>query len=160
MTPRELTSLSDFALSWTRPGADFGEWYFPTRLNLDTFAAASLTLKPGDWAYDVYGLKASRGAELDLPVLVQAGSLSKGNVGAYDRLKSLIAPAVGAGRPGAGARREAIEAWETASLPALSHIDVLAGADLPGSQTRAFYEQLTAFVLRNTQTGSVTVSVP
>ncbi len=157
VTPREFTSLTDFATAWTRPGVDFGEWYFPTRLNLDTFAAASLTLKPGDWAYDTEGLRASRGAQIDLPVLVEAGVLSNGDVTAYDKLKALITPTVGPGRPLAGATRSSNDGWETAPFPSLSHIDVLAGVDEAGGPTRAWYDQLTAFVVRNTPTGGVQI---
>lgn len=159
VTPKELTSLTDFALAWTRSEVDFGEWYFPTRLNLDGFAAASLTLKAGDWQWDSYGLRASHGAAIDLPVLVQAGALSKGDVAAYDKLKALIAPAVGAGRPQAGSGRDTANGWETAALPAFSHIDVLAGVDNPGAPTRAWYDQLNAFLVRNTPSGGVRVDL-
>jgi pimeloyl-ACP methyl ester carboxylesterase len=156
VSPRELTSLTEFALAWTRPEVDFGEWYFPARLNLDTFAAASLVVKPTDWAW-THGLKASHGAELDLPVLVQAGLLSNGDVGGYAKLKALVAPAVGAGRPKSGAGRDSNDGWESASMPNVSHIDVLAGADDQGSPIRAWYDQIAAFMLRNTPTGGVAV---
>jgi len=110
VTPRESTSLTDLSWAWTRTGADFGEWYFPTRLNLDGFAAASLVLGPGDWAYDAYGLKATHGREIDVPVLAMAAG-EVVHASAYDALKNLLPP-VGAGRPQAGAARSGTDGFE------------------------------------------------
>ncbi len=153
--PKEFTSLTDFAWAWTRPGADFGEWYFPNRLNLDGFAAASLTLQPGDWPYDVYGLKASKGREIDVPVLAMAAGVLQ-HASAYDALKAILPP-VGSGRPQAGVTRDTRDGFEGVEYPMLSHLDGLSGADDPGSPVRDWYDHLAAFAKRVTPPGGVVV---
>lgn len=152
----EHTSLSDFALTWTRPGADFAEWYFPMRLALDSALASTLTLAADDWPVTRYGVRAMRGRELELPVLVEAAGILKGDVGAYEPLRGLLAP-VGAGRPGAGATRDDERGFKALSHPGFSHIDPLAGADVPGSQVAAWFDAVTAFARDNTPPGGVVV---
>jgi hypothetical protein len=50
VSPQDLTSVDDIARSWYEgPGLDFAEWYFPTRLALDTGAAGTLVMKEGEW---------------------------------------------------------------------------------------------------------------
>jgi pimeloyl-ACP methyl ester carboxylesterase len=152
----EQTSLSDFALTWTRPGADFAEWYFPMRLALDSALAATLTLQPNDWPVTQYGVRATRGRELEVPVLVEAAGILKGDVGAYEPLRALLAP-VGAGRPNAGAARDDARAFKALSHPRFSHIDPLAGADVAGSEVNAWFDALAAFAKDNTASGGVVV---
>ncbi len=155
VTPREFTSLTDLSWAWTRTGSDFGEWYFPTRLNLDGFAAASLVLGPGDWAYDAYGLKATHGRAIDVPVLAMAAG-EVVHASAYDPFK-MILPPVGAGRPQAGAARSSTDGFEAIEYPMLSHLDGLVGADDPGSPVRDWYDHLAAFSKRVTPAGGVVV---
>jgi hypothetical protein len=155
VTPREFTSLTDFSWAWTRHGADFGEWYFPQRLNLDTFAAQSLVLKPTDWAYAIYGLRAQHGAEIQCPVMVMAAGLVQ-DASAYDALKAILPP-VGAGRPGGGALRNNIAGYEGLSYPMLSHLDPLSGADDKMSPVHDWYDHLANFALRVTPSGGVVI---
>lgn len=154
--PPESTSLSDFALAWTRPGVDFAEWYFPLRLSLDSAVGASLTLAPGDWPVTAWGLRAMHGRELSLPVLVEAAGILGGDVTKYDQLQALLPP-VGAGRPLAGAARSTADGFEARSHPAFSHIDPLAATDVPGSTAAGWYDALATFMTRNTPPGGVSV---
>lgn len=154
--PRETTSLSDFALTWLRPGVDFGEWYFPTRLSLDSALGASLTLSATDWPVTEYGVRALHGRALALPVLVEAAGILGGDVAKYDGFKGLLQP-VGAGRPLAGAARSVRDGYEAVGHAAFSHIDPLAGADVAGSASAEWYDALAGFMLRNTPAGGVAV---
>jgi len=156
VSPPEPTSLSEFALTWTRPGADFGEWYFPMRLALDSALASTLTLAPGDWPVTGYGVRAMRGRELAVPVLVEAAGILKGDVTAYDGLRDLMAP-VGAGRPNEGRTRSEPEGFRAVSNPGFSHLDPLAGADLPGTEVRAWFDVVVDFAKANTPAGGVVV---
>lgn len=156
VTPREVTSLSDFGLAWTRPGVDFGEWYFPARLGLDAALGASLTLAPTDWPVTEWGVRALHGRALSLPVLVEAAGILSGDVARYDALKGLL-PKVGPGRPLAGAGRDTADGFQAVAHPGFSHIDPLAGADVPGSQAAAWYDTLAGFALRNAPPGGVVV---
>lgn len=154
--PAEHTSLSDFALAWTRPGVDFGEWYFPMRLTLDAALGASLTLAPTDWPVTAYGVRALHGRALSLPVLVEAAGILGGDVARYDALKALLPP-VGPGRPLSGAGREVADGFQAVSHPQFSHIDPLAATDVPGSVAAAWYDALAGFLTRNAPPGGVVV---
>ncbi|MBL8950312.1 MAG: hypothetical protein JNK82_06025, partial [Myxococcaceae bacterium] len=94
------------------------------------------------------------GRALSLPVLVEAAGILSGDGGAYDKLKALL-PAVGAGRPLAGAARDVTDGYEALSHPTFSHLDPLTAADVPGSPGRAWYDALVGFMLRNTPSGGV-----
>lgn len=156
VSPKEHTSLSDFALAWMRPGADFGEWYFPTRLSLDSGLGASLTLSATDWPVTAHGLRAMHGRELSLPVLVEAAGILGGDVAKYDALRALLPP-VGADRPSAGASRATNDGFERLSHPRFSHIDPLAATDLAGSEAAAWFDALAGFLRRNTTEGGVSI---
>jgi pimeloyl-ACP methyl ester carboxylesterase len=154
--PAELTSLSEFALAWARPGVDFGEWYFPARLSLDTSLAASLTLKPDDWPVTAYGVRALHGRAMDLPVLVEAAGILSGQTSRYDALKALL-PHVGDGRPQSGASRSEARGFVALSHPTFTHIDPLAGADVPGGAMAQWFDALAAFAKEHTPEGGVVV---
>ncbi len=69
VSPKDLTSVDDIARSWYEgPGLDFAEWYFPTRLALDTASAGTLVLKEGEWPLADERMRAVHGAKLDLPI--------------------------------------------------------------------------------------------
>ncbi|MDX2011663.1 MAG: alpha/beta fold hydrolase [Myxococcaceae bacterium] len=154
--PAELTSLSEFALAWARTGVDFGEWYFPARLSLDTSLAASLTLKADDWPVTAYGVRALHGRAMDLPVLVEAAGILSGQTSRYDALKALL-PTVGEGRPQAGASRTEPRGFVALSHPTFTHIDPLAGADVPGGAMAQWFDALAAFAREHTPSGGVRV---
>lgn len=157
VTPKEHTAMADFTIAWTRPTVDFGEWYFPTRLGLDGAAAASLILDPSSWQTTKYGLRASHGRQLELPMLVEATSLSGGTAAGYDHLKALAAP-LGDGRPFAGKTRAEPEAFRAVAHPELTHLDPLDGADLPGTVTGTWYDTVAGFLLDHSPAGSVSVA--
>ena len=158
-SPKGNTSLDDFARVWfDGPGLDFAEWYFPQRLTADAPIASTLVLKAGDFAYDDYAMRATHGAEIDLPVLAAPAALLGGDVSKFDKLKALIAP-VGANRPLAGKPRSDAGAFHLAPHPELTHIDSIAATDAPGSAGRAWYDELSAFVGANTTAGGVVVPV-
>jgi pimeloyl-ACP methyl ester carboxylesterase len=154
--PKEATSLSDFALAWARPGVDFAEWYFPTRLSVDVAVGASLTLGVDEWPVTAWGLKAMHGRALSMPVLVEAAGILGGDVTRYGALRALLPP-VGAGRPRAAAPRDTAEGFEAHAHPGFSHIDPLAATDVPGSTAAGWYDALAGFMTRNTPAGGVPV---
>jgi pimeloyl-ACP methyl ester carboxylesterase len=158
VTPKEVTALDDFALAWARPGADFGEWYFPTRLVLEASIGASLTLEPTSWPVTAHGLKAVHGRALSAPVLVEAAGILGGDASRYDQLRALLPP-VGPGRPFSGATRDGDDGYVRRQHPGFSHIDPLAAADVPGSEAAAWFDDLAAFALRHTPPGGVSVPV-
>jgi pimeloyl-ACP methyl ester carboxylesterase len=156
--PKERTSLSEFAAAWMRPQVDFAEWYFPTRLALDSAVGASLTLGAADWPVTAHGLRAMHGRSMGLPVLVEAAGILGGDVTRYDKLRALLPP-VSEGRPFAGAERSTVEGFQTIAHPGFSHIDPLAATDVPGSEAAAWFDSLAEFVKRNTREGGVVVAV-
>ncbi len=159
VAPKESTSLTEFALAWTRPGADFGEWYFPTRLSLDSGLGASLTLGLTDWPVTAHGLRSVHGRALSVPVLVEAAGILGGDVSKYEKLRALLPP-VGPGRPLSGAARDVGDGFATVSHPRFSHIDPLAATDVAGSEAAAWFDTLADFMRRNSPEGGVSVSVP
>ncbi len=153
--PHESTSLTDFALAWTRSGSDFGEWYFPARLSLDSQIGENLVVGPNEWPVD-FGVRAFHGRELSVPLLVEAAGILSGRAQAYDKLKAMLPP-VGEGRPLSGATRATTDGWEALSHPEYSHLDPLTAADVPGSAAAGWYDALAGFALRNTPAGGVSV---
>lgn len=142
-TPPGNTSLDDLARAWYEgPGLNLAEWYFPKRLSLDVPAAGTLVLTEGDWQIG-YGLQATRGHEIDKPMLAIAFALEKSE-SAFDALKATVA------HP---------EQVLTAAYPSLTHVDGLLGRDLPGSTVAAVYDRVTQFIRANTPPGGG-VSVP
>lgn len=154
--PKEVTSLSEFALSWTRPGADFGEWYFPSRVLLDVGVSSSLVLSPTEWPVTAHGLRAMHGRSIGAPVLVEAAAILEADVARYDQLRALLPP-VSEGRPSAGATRSTREGFQTVTHPGFSHVDPVAATDVPGSEASAWFDTLVDFVKRNTREGGVVV---
>ena len=154
--PKELTSLVEFALAWSRPGADFGEWYFPSRLTLDTALGSSLTLGASEWPATDYAIRTFHGRSIDAPVLVEAAGILSGDVTKYDRFKALLPP-VGEGRPGAGAARTDSLGFEALSHPSFTHIDPLAGTDVPGGEIARWFDAVADFARRNSTAAGVVV---
>jgi hypothetical protein len=154
--PKETTSLSEFALAWMRPGADFGEWYFPSRVLLDVGLGSSLVLAPTEWPVTAHGLRAMHGRSIGAPVLVEAANLLSGDVTRYDKLRALLPP-VSEGRPLGGASRDVSDGFQVVAHPQFSHIDPVAGTDVPGSDAAAWFDTLVDFAWRNTRAGGVVV---
>ena len=160
VSPAEHTSLDDFARSWfSGPGLDFAEWYYPYRLAQDGPIASTLVLGPGDFAYDLYGMRAVHGAKMDLPILAAAAGLVP-NPASWDNLKALVADVpIGPGRPLAGTPRTSEDAFHVFDVSELTHIDPLAGADTGSGKVSAWYDALVAWAAKHSPAGGVSVPV-
>lgn len=158
--PVEHTALDAIARSWFEgPGLDFAEWYYPYRLTQDGPIAATLVLKPGDFAYDEYGMRATHGASMDLPMLAAAAGLVP-DPASWDKLRALVKDVpIGEGRPLAGTPRSAEGAFKVVDVHELTHIDPLSGADTGKGVVSEWYDALVDFGMKNTPSGGVTVAV-
>jgi pimeloyl-ACP methyl ester carboxylesterase len=160
VTPREHTAIEDISRSWYEgPSLDFAEWYFPARLSLDAQAAATLTLKTGDWPLDKFGLKAMHGAEMDLPIFGAVAGLV-GSLTALDKLKTLVQNVpIGPGRPLAGQPRTNPDAFVAYDVIKLTHIDPLSGTDDGKAEVSGWYDDLQVWMAKNSPTGGATIAV-
>lgn len=158
--PREHTSLDDISRSWYEgPGLDFAEWYFPARLSLDAQAAATLTLKAGDWPLDKYALRAMHGAAMDLPIFGSVANLV-GDLTALDKLKALVQNVkIGPGRPLAGQDRTNPDAFFVLDVIKLTHIDPLSGTDDGKADVSHWHDALHAWMGKNSPSGGMTIAV-
>lgn len=157
---REHTSLDDISRSWVDgPGLDFAEWYFPARLSLDTQAAATLTLKGGDWPLDKFALRAMHGASMDLPIFGAVAGLV-GDLTALDKLKTLVQNVpIGPGRPLAGQARTNPDAFVAYDIIKLTHIDPLSGTDDGKAEVSGWHDALHAWMGKNSPAGGTTIAV-
>jgi pimeloyl-ACP methyl ester carboxylesterase len=130
--PKEKTRLSDMARSWYEgPGLNFGEWYFPARLSLDAGVVGSMNIAEDDWRTK-YGLRARHGADIDIPVLAFAASLTAENGGKrYDKLKAMLSKA---------------KSYQFILRPEFTHIDPIQAADVGEGKT--WYDELYGFVAK------------
>lgn len=158
-TPKEHTDLDDLARSWHEgPGLDFSEWYFPARLPLDAQAASTLVLEPGDWPLEAYGLRATHGRSLDLPIFAAVAKLV-GDLGALDPLRKLVETVpIGPGRPLAGTPRSNPDAFRVLDVTTLTHIDPLSGTHA-SPDVAVFHDALVAFIRANSPPGGIEVTV-
>lgn len=158
--PAEATSIDDIARSWFEgPGLDFAEWYFPARLALDVPSAKTLVLKPGDWPYDKFGMRATHGASMDLPIFGAVAGLVA-DTAALDKLRALVAAVpIGPGRPLSGTPRSDEDAFKVLDIIDLTHIDPLSGTDAGGGTVQKWYDSLAAWIETNTPQGGVSVPV-
>ena len=159
--PREHTSLDDISRSWFEgPSLDFAEWYFPARLSLDAQAGATLVLKPGDWPYDKYALRAVHGASMDLPIFGAIANLV-GETTAMDKLRALVQNVpIGAGRPLEGQPRTNPDAFVVLDVIKLTHIDPLSGTDDGKGDVSGWYDALSAWMAKNSPSGGAVLSAP
>ncbi|MGZ3419714.1 MAG: alpha/beta hydrolase [Polyangiales bacterium] len=153
-TPKERTRLDDLSKSWFEgPGLNFGEWYFPARLSLDSGVVGSLNIADDDWRAK-YGLHAKHGADIDLPFLCFAAALTV-DATRYDKLKAMLTKPIGDGRPLAGTARTDPRTFSVLVHPEFTHIDPLQAADV--GDGKVWYDALADFVKANTKKGGVTV---
>ncbi len=159
VSPAERTSLDDISRSWFEgPGLDFAEWYFPARLSLDAQAASTLVQKPGDWAYDKHGMRAVHGAAMDLPIMGAVAGLVA-DPAALDPLRALVAATpIGPGRPLEGKPRTDPEAFAVVDITSFTHIDPLSGTDAGGGEVAKWYDEVVAWMSKNTPSGGVVLS--
>lgn len=73
----EVTPIEDFATAFSREPANATEWYYPSRMILDTAAANALEPTP---AADLLGLRLFHTKRIDLPLLAFQTDLTGGGV--------------------------------------------------------------------------------
>ena len=73
----EVTPIEDFATAFSREPANATEWYYPSRMVLDTAAANALEPTP---AADLLGLRLFHADRIDLPLLAFQTDLTGGGV--------------------------------------------------------------------------------
>jgi pimeloyl-ACP methyl ester carboxylesterase len=157
--PTENTNLTDFAKSWyAGESCNFGEWYFPQRLQVDVGVATTLNIEDTDFRSAKYGIKAKFGSKIDVPIFGAAFALVK-EAKAFDKLKATVSPTIGPSHVGAGKPRSDTSAFRAEVYPTLSHLDGLVGADDTGTEVARFYESVVSFARVNTAPGGVTVPV-
>jgi pimeloyl-ACP methyl ester carboxylesterase len=123
----QATHLETFARALFEGPSDFIEWYFPARLTLDAGITSSLNVQPsGDWRNEVYDLRVTENARVDVPVFAVAGE--RGLVVDPARFlpyRDSISPVLRD-----GTERNAVSAGFTAfSRPGFAHVDVLTADD-------------------------------
>ncbi len=126
-TPPEFTPLANAASAWATTPTNFSEWYFPTRLSLDTSIVGNLRLASDSWQVRE-GVRAMHGAEVDVPVLAIAAGLV-GRVSAFEGMRARVAPTVGSDLPAAGATRMTERGFRSLFVEGMTHIDPLTAAD-------------------------------
>lgn len=126
-TPTEFTPVANAAAAWATSPSNFGEWYFPTRLSLDTSIVGDLRLAADSWQLRE-GVRAIHGRAVDVPVLAIAAGLV-GRANAFEGMRARVAPTVGADLPAAGADRMSERGFRALLVPGMTHLDPLTGAD-------------------------------
>lgn len=160
VSPAEHTSLDEIARSWFEgPGLDFAEWYYPYRLSLDGPIGSTLVLKPGDFAYDLYDMRAVHGATIDLPILAAAAGLVP-DPESWDKLRALVADVpIGPDRPLAGTPRTSEDAFKVIPVEELTHIDPLSGADTGAGLVSSWYDELVGWATKHTPDGGAAIPI-
>ena len=160
VTPPELTSVRTLARVAHEGPTNRLEWFFPSRLLLDTAAVSKLNFDDQGWQAR-YGLRATRAAAVDAPVLtVMAGQGLARTPSKHHWFRDLLATRVGAARPRAGAARSdnAMDRGGFAELTLAQYAhDDLIHASSPGAEAE-LYRPLLDWVLSNT-TGERTIKV-
>jgi hypothetical protein len=161
VTPPEKTSIAVLARVAHEGPTNRVEWYMPARLPLDAGAISRLDVSgPQDWRW-AHGLRASRNAQMDAPVLaVLAGRGLVPHGVALAPYRGAIARAVGPGRPRAGAVRDPLAPSATSGffeLVLADHAhDVVVHAVGPAGDAEV-YQPLLQWVLSNVAAETITV---
>lgn len=152
-TPPEHTPVQNLAESWAAGRSNYADWYYPARLPLDQAAAGPNAITATSWQY-AEGIRAMDGPQMDAPVLGVTAALV--SVSDWDAVKARFAPAVGAGRPHAGASRDDVSGlgFRVVDAHALTHLDALSAADVAGNPVPAGVAQ---FLDEHAATGTVAV---
>ena len=151
VTPPELTSIRTLSRVSFEGPTNRLEWFFPGRLLLDSAAVRSLSHTDKDWQWR-YGLRTTRVAAMDAPVLtVMAGKGLVPKATSHHWYRDLVAPAVGTGRPRAGASRSASSlgggGFSELVLPRYAHDDLI-HATAPSAE-EDLYRRLLQWILSN-----------
>jgi hypothetical protein len=153
-TPPGLTPVTNLARSYSFPGTNFTEWYFPNRLPLDLGAVAGGAVAETGWQAS-HGLRAFDGPRNDAPVLGISGVFVSPEQ--YRALAGRLAPTVGPGRRHAGAARTTDQGYRVIDGAGFSHVDLLTADDGPGNPVPA---AISAFVADQVVPGTITVRIP
>lgn len=119
---------------------NFAEWLFPTRLSLDVRAVADLAVSDagGDYRWDEEGLRVSRAAEMDAPVLAIAATEGIApDAAAYEPYRQAIAPTTRD-----GATRDEDAGFRVLVLDGYGHLDpVTSESAEPAASVAAFLDE-------------------
>lgn len=118
--PPDFTPIRNLARSFTIGDSNFAEWYFPSRISLDSGAARGANIPDDGWQA-TYGIRAFDGSLNDAPALCILAT----NAERCGSLKGRIAPALGAGRPHEGATRETDLGLTIIEGTGMAHLDVI-----------------------------------
>ena len=161
--PAELSSVEEMAHLILSGPTGAMEWYSPVRLNLDVCACDDLNVRENDDDYRWrLGLRVSRNAEMDAPVLFFFAEY--GEIWDVSFIENYIhsLPDVGPGRPNAGAARDPalpphLTGFSRIVAPRYHHMDSILAAPETGSDY--LYEPLLDFILANTE-GAIEATLP
>jgi hypothetical protein len=143
---RDPTRIDRFASLLFRGPTNFIEWYFPARLTLDVGVATGLNVAPsGDWRAEVYGLRVTENARVDVPVYAVGGS--RGLLNNLSRLtpyRASISPRLRNGQD----RNAEEDGFRTRMMDGFYHLDVLTADDEEGSEGNGLFADLAAWMAR------------
>ncbi len=149
--PDDRTHLADLAHGFSDGRTNFAEWYFPTRLTLDLAAVGGAAV-PADGWQAAAGLRAFDGALDDAPILCIPSQLQ--TVDDCARVRTRVGPTIGAGRPNAGATRDAATGFATFPATGYTHLDPLTAMARPDNLVPA---TILDFALANAPAGTTAV---
>lgn len=139
------TRLETFAGLLFRGPTNFIEWYFPARLTLDVGVVSGLNVAcTGDWRAEVYGLRVTENARVDVPVFAVGGS--RGLLPNLERLepyRTSISPTLRNGESRSGLT----DGFRTTLMDRYAHLDVLT-ADDEGPEGNGLFSDLAAWLGR------------
>lgn len=147
----DFTPMADLAHAFTDGRTNFAEWYFPARLALDLQAVGGAAFDDGAWQL-AEGLRARDTAAIDAPILCVAAAFVAPD--GYEGLRARVAPAVGAGRPGAGATRDTDAGLRVVDATRFTHLEPLLAADGPSNPVPT---AVLDFLAANTAAGTIAV---
>jgi hypothetical protein len=148
-TPPPLSNLDAFSRAYSSASGNFLEYYFPARLSLDLAAVGGANLSTSSWQAQA-GLRSFDGPANDAPGLAVAGGLA--SMDEMTAIGARLAPTVGAGRPSAGAQRNAAAGFQVVDATNLAHVDVVTGSEDARNPVHAAVEE---FVRANAAAGTV-----
>lgn len=154
-SPPDFTPLVNYVVGFTIGESNFAEWYFPSRISIDSRAARGTAVPDDDWQV-TYGIRAFDGALNGAPALCIPGALV-GTVARCDALRTRLAPTVGEGRPQAGATRDMAMGLQVIDATPLQHNDVILSDET--SEGNPIPAAVAEFLQAHTEPGTVTLPV-
>lgn len=155
ITPQDFTPLVNYVVGFTIGPSNFAEWYFPSRISIDSGAARGTQVPEDGWQVQ-YGIRAFDGLLNGAPALCIPGALV-GDIARCDSLKTRLAPTVGEGRPQAGATRDMDMGLRVIDATPLQHNDVILSDET--SVGNPIPAAIAEFLEAHTEPGTVTLPV-